>query len=363
MALVPNSSVDLGPKVRDVLASAGGSVTNQLSTFFKPEAKINMWSRYKPTHYPADFPDQELQCKGVNGDYGISIPFVSSYTSLYNLYDGNLNGWKYTLPSGGSGSPYRLGDFRRYCSHANSPIYSWDFTPSETNTSDLNIEFQFRAHFTTQNNDGYGLSLSDLSSLSSKYLGIMAFKQGATTANGYVTFDKPIKQMDVVTASMTINLAGLGEGTFYIYPIIATNAQTSFGGSTSNSWTLFPGEKKRLLVGAAYGTAMAVDAFVGDSTGDLYYNAVFRAGTSGAHTFSGAKLQFRASGTGIAQATIGTISLAAGKTTVKSGTIARSTTAISKDQMIQYAQNGVLTVELSAAQETTATNTVSIRPE
>ena len=47
MALVPNSNVDLGSNVRDVLASGGGSVTNQLSTFFTAGAKINMWSRYK----------------------------------------------------------------------------------------------------------------------------------------------------------------------------------------------------------------------------------------------------------------------------------------------------------------------------
>ena len=44
MAVIPTTDVNLATKVRNVLNSAGGSVSDILSTFFSSSAKLNMWS-------------------------------------------------------------------------------------------------------------------------------------------------------------------------------------------------------------------------------------------------------------------------------------------------------------------------------
>nr|DAQ19077.1 MAG TPA: hypothetical protein [Caudoviricetes sp.] len=42
MAIVPNTKVRLAENIRDVLNSAGGSVTDDIVTFFQDRAKINI---------------------------------------------------------------------------------------------------------------------------------------------------------------------------------------------------------------------------------------------------------------------------------------------------------------------------------
>ena len=55
MAVVPNSKVNLATNIRDVLNGAGGSVTNDVLTFFTESAKINKWAKYKPVPLKANF--------------------------------------------------------------------------------------------------------------------------------------------------------------------------------------------------------------------------------------------------------------------------------------------------------------------
>ena len=54
------------------------------------DSSINKWSRYKPVR--GSFPTSS------NGNYGLNIP----------------TNWNYNAPTGGTSSPYRLGDFRGY---------------------------------------------------------------------------------------------------------------------------------------------------------------------------------------------------------------------------------------------------------
>ena len=51
MAIVPNTDVNLAGNIRDVLNAAGGSVTNDVITFFQTRANINMWAKYKPVRH------------------------------------------------------------------------------------------------------------------------------------------------------------------------------------------------------------------------------------------------------------------------------------------------------------------------
>ena len=66
MAVIPNTNVNLATNVRDVLNAAGGSVTNDLRSFFKNAAKIDMWALFKPLVFFAPFTDNyPLWYKGI----------------------------------------------------------------------------------------------------------------------------------------------------------------------------------------------------------------------------------------------------------------------------------------------------------
>ena len=72
MAIVPNTDVNLAGNIRDVLNAAGGSVTNDVITFFQTRANINMWAKYKPVRHTKkfDLTDGEFQ----DARYGLNIP-------------------------------------------------------------------------------------------------------------------------------------------------------------------------------------------------------------------------------------------------------------------------------------------------
>lgn len=93
MAIVPNTDVNLAVNVRDVLNSAGGSVTNEVITFFQTRANINMWAKYKPVRHTKkfDLTDGEFQ----DARYGLNIPQAGN-----SNFGGNRI-WTYELPAGG----------------------------------------------------------------------------------------------------------------------------------------------------------------------------------------------------------------------------------------------------------------------
>ena len=109
MAIVPNSNVNLANNVRDVLNGSGGSVSNDLTSFFKDAAKIRMWAAYKPFIMAKDFPT-DSERSGVQGS-GLSVNY--SNRGIFNIAS-----FQYNLPTGGASAPMRLGDFRGYNSEA-----------------------------------------------------------------------------------------------------------------------------------------------------------------------------------------------------------------------------------------------------
>lgn len=127
MAIIPDSNVNLASNVRDILNGAGGSVGNDLVSFFSSSANLNRWSKYKPVIcYNQAFLDDNRRWKGDTGLCGFtesSIMF-GSVDSLVSAYK-NRNTFVYDIPQGGIGEPMRLGDFRGYNTDAKAPI--WDF--------------------------------------------------------------------------------------------------------------------------------------------------------------------------------------------------------------------------------------------
>lgn len=150
MAIIPDSGVHLATDVRDVLNAAGGSVTNDVTSFFTEDAKINKWARYKPTIYPnLLFPDgteEPLQWQASNGLCGFtegSIVF-NTVEDLVAAYDAG-NTFKYDIPQGTEAEPMRLGDFRLHNTSAVAPI--WDFYVNGAfiqNNNSSSVDFELK---------------------------------------------------------------------------------------------------------------------------------------------------------------------------------------------------------------------------
>ena len=138
--LIPETNVK-AEDIRDTLNANGGSVSNDLLTFFSTNAKVNKWARFKPESYKKNFDltDEER----MSNHYGLNLTshqylFGSASNIvvtdgkvdisndkngfLYKLCMGTIGGFEYILPQGGENSPYRLGDFRGYNPSAVNPL-------------------------------------------------------------------------------------------------------------------------------------------------------------------------------------------------------------------------------------------------
>jgi hypothetical protein len=84
MATIPETSVDLASEVKNVLSGAGGSVSNDLRSFFTTSANINMWSKYKPVVIKdVNFINLwDNSAYKAGGTCGLTIPYYSTYTNL-----------------------------------------------------------------------------------------------------------------------------------------------------------------------------------------------------------------------------------------------------------------------------------------
>ena len=108
----------------------GGNDVGTLCT----SSKINKWSKWKPVSYQTMGSLTLDQLKEIN--YGLTT------TPVTNPDD--LTEWLCIRPSGGSSSPYRLGDFRNYNHAATSPFFPIsDFDVNKLDTSTCRIDFMF----------------------------------------------------------------------------------------------------------------------------------------------------------------------------------------------------------------------------
>ena len=87
---------------------------------------INMWAKYKPVRhdFTTDRPDNWWQSK--LGNCGITFNTFGNVQGLVNGISGT-NGYTYQAPTGGTGSPYRLGDFAGYKTDARPPVQASPF--------------------------------------------------------------------------------------------------------------------------------------------------------------------------------------------------------------------------------------------
>jgi hypothetical protein len=294
MAIIVESSVDLATKVRDVLKEAGGSVTNDLRTFFSSSAKLNMWAKYKPVVI-ANTPFINLwdnsAYKGDDKKCGLTIPVYSNYTTLQNDLKGNKGHyWSYTPPTGGENAPQRLSDFRRYNTNAINPIGSLPGNLAVTRIAgtdylDLSVEVNVQSGHATN------LSLTDITietssgdiALSSMYLGVYLVRKSGGKNDYFRTTSTTIGTNSKL--DMRIPLSYEEAGTYTAYMFLSSSKQE---GSPQNG-TLLSLNKEGTevkIIGAGTLYSILVSGYVAEAgTKNYHYEVVLKNNNSTAVTF------------------------------------------------------------------------------
>lgn len=311
---LPNSNVSI-MMVRNAL----GYPSTDLGTLCSCN-KINMWAKYKPVRYNFTTGRPSNWWKGQDGNCGISYPSFNNYAGVRNIWDDNLNGWVYLKPTGGSSSPYRLGDFIGYSHEARNPIGGFWVSPDEVQPGGK-VNLSFSAHFTTNNPNG--INITDLAGFSEKYLGVIIFKD--TAFQGYITGGQQIKNIDVPTVDININ-APVTQGTMDVYPVLCDNPQTTLGGTISNTFIPFPGAHAILKVSQNLGRRISTSATIWPDLSRIEYTVNFHNPMTTGYNFLGSYAQISIySGssyqTSLWMKSFGTVYVEANQTKQMSGTI------------------------------------------
>lgn len=173
--LLPTTGLSIG-----MVAQTLGHGSNDLGTLCTSD-RINICSKYKPTNYPGVNPTGTWY-KGYDNNCGVTFTVYDSPSTMDNAVAHN---WIYNKPSGGSSSPYRLGDFREYKHDATPCLCSGQ-------TTDLSVNLLTDATFTIgqplANLQAHDLLPSDFSgTVGSSILGNFYFTVLITETDGTTT--------------------------------------------------------------------------------------------------------------------------------------------------------------------------------
>lgn len=224
MAIIQETNVNLATHVRDVLNAAGGSVSNDVTTFFKAAAKLNHWSKYKPVRYPEDFPSMDEYWKASDGNCGFTPKSTSVYTEIPSYMDGEMNGWTYNLPRGKSGTinePMRLGDFRGYDTDA-VPMISNFFVPDRMSNQQTSAKFTATAMVASEG--GTSVTLADLA-LGNYYAGVLVRDSSGTIKKIIIG-----SSLSGGTFTVEVPCYDITAGTYTCYPFISKNSAVGVSG-------------------------------------------------------------------------------------------------------------------------------------
>lgn len=218
MAIVPSTYVNLATNIRDVLNAAGGSVGNNVTSFFQPDANPTIYAKFKPTKYTADFLDNDDRWLGYNGFCGISIPNGDGASGLDSIYNSS---WSWDRPTGGSIYPYRLGDWRGYNSEAKTQLFQSRMTST---LNAYNGKIHVEAWVYHPNSTNGHLLVTDTPKLGDFRLGIRVEEP-----NGYSY---------IMTSSNTASEVANDSGILSVdYPIESTGGYTVTAFLTYDSYT------------------------------------------------------------------------------------------------------------------------------
>lgn len=230
--------------IRDTLSAGGGSVSNDTTTFFKAAAKINPFSKHKPIKLAADFcqdinssnPNYDADWWKGDGNCGFTPKSVASLALLVTEMEkgDEMNGWVYNLPTGGSTSPFRLGDFAGYLATAKPFSFNLNVPATASNQFSTNTFF-VTAMGNALNSDS--VSWADFSTLKNYYFGVYLVRQENTANTVRVTGTSTLESGG---ASVEVNAGLMLTGTYKVYPFIAQNKIAQKDADSANYFYTVP---------------------------------------------------------------------------------------------------------------------------
>ena len=311
MAQIGSTSVSMDT-IKSELTRGGGSVSNDLLTFFATGAKINPWSQYKPIDIPSDFVDIPSSTWSTY-DYGLIPKTTTSSaevlrTAIQNPSNAN---WSFVLPKGGSNSPYRLGDFRLYRNDATSP-----FRELSTNVGSaaLNESITVELYCRFSSYDGE-LGINDMSVLNGKYACLVCGDASGYPEKVYYS-SEPISSHHGVVQFTGVSFST--ERTRFMAAAICHTKYSDNGTTNSNTYYMLPMTyikvqwEQAITTTSIYGTAS-----LNTNNGDLSVSIQMTSKPGTTTTFSNVTIQVGYQGsTGTGSRFTGTI----GSYTVSGGT-------------------------------------------
>lgn len=219
-----NSGVISAPVSIDDVRAVLGETSTDLAALCK-SSKINVWSKYKPIKCASMFSSMDGYGDIANAPYGVTLPDVSSSPSAAaKLYATTGNGYVTTgfLPTGGTTSPYRLGDFNKYNHYATAPCSDFMGTQNAY-TSDRT--YSYSAIVNDYSSSGDSISLADIGDFSNMYFGVAIIKGSYTNATSIYSMKTATATMGSgagIDVTIEFTSLALSAGTYYAVPIISS---------------------------------------------------------------------------------------------------------------------------------------------
>ena len=191
-------------------------------------AYINRWSRRKPVRYASSTVDRSSEWwRASDGLCGLAVNsytsvggFDTSGTFLYRLIR-QLDQWDYVPPTGGSTSPYRLGDFAGYYHDAICPVGVPESAAYYISTSGtISVGFDLAV----SDGDEDNLTLADIEvggvSLSRFYVGLLMRKSSGSYFIGTSSARMGTGSVSCEISPLTSSHVGVWTG----YPFLAADS-------------------------------------------------------------------------------------------------------------------------------------------
>ena len=220
-----SNGIITAPVSIDDVKSVLGETSNDLATLCK-SSNINMWAKYKPTSYGAPFPSDWYRSE--DGNFGITFPNINAIKNLISAYTADKkNGYSYKKPSGGSNSPYRLGDFRGYNKNAYPPVNGFYLSSNlgmQGGIVTVNSRGTISATISTtddETNDDTILKLSDITAFNNTYFGIVIVNPNSGAIIRWSISDAKISEKQPESFLVTIKGSLNTYGMFKVYPFLA----------------------------------------------------------------------------------------------------------------------------------------------
>lgn len=308
MAVIQETNVNLATHVRNILTEAGGIVGDNVSTFFKADAKLDMWSKFKPMIFNLPFINlwdkrtTDLYYYQGTDEYpcGLRIPVYSNVTKFKDALTNGKNetAWSYPLPAGGEAQPMRLGDFRRYNTSAINPFGQIPATAIATRSGSTGDSVQIDIEVNVPTGTAYNLGVSDFRVIGNgsvfkfadMYPGVYLVKG---SSGRFRTSTSKLGSNDKFSVNFPLNYGEGGDYTAYTFlSSVVQNGSGSAGTFVSVGGTSMNGAAQPINI-KPYGTQFTINtiASVEIGTKNFTYYVEIKNNSGAARTFQNVKMQ------------------------------------------------------------------------